>query len=283
VPNRDALFMATREVFPTPLVKQVILELRFPNLFFMENRIGEFQIGIMKDFPQAALVHRRNFMVLAAILDSPEMQDAAMRQQRQSDIEKIWQFKSETGTRVEVSSQSMSLVTEKHTSYTEGGETSFRSIAETAVGQFLSFTKLPSLLRVGLRYINECPLFDRTTDTFRSCYNSILPVEKFGLESLTLANCVAVARSGNGQIQHAESLRFAQPTIAALAGHGHAAMVQPLIFDALILDLDASSENVAAERVLTTTDELHQMIAAEFETVIKAPIIEHMRKKKDEN
>jgi uncharacterized protein (TIGR04255 family) len=267
--------MANREVFPTPLAKQVILELRFPNLFFIEGRIGEFQIGIMKDFPQAALVHRRNFMVLAGNLDSPEMQEAAKQQQRQSDIEKIWQFKSESGTRVEVSSRTMSLVTEMHTSYTEGGEKSFRAVAQKVLAQFLSLTSLPLFLRVGLRYINECPLFNRTTDTFRDCYNSILPVQKFGLENLSVANCIAVARRGNGQIQHAESLRFAQPPVA---GHGQIVIAQPLVSYALILDLDASCENVAAERVLTTADELHEMIAAEFREVIKEPILDFMRK-----
>lgn len=263
--------MAPREVFPNPLAKQVILELRFPNLFFMEARIGEFQVGIMKDFPQAALVQRRNFMVLTGNLDSPEAQELA--KQRQSDIEKIWQFKSESGTRLEVSSRNMAVVTDKHTSYTEGGDKSFRAIAEKAVRHFVQFTSLPIFQRVGLRYTNECPLFDRTTATFRDCYNSILPVDRFGLENLSVANSIAVARTGERQIQHAESLRFAQPIMV-----GNVAVAQPLISDALILDLDASSENVMADRVMATADDLHSLIDREFLSVIKQPIIDHMRK-----
>jgi uncharacterized protein (TIGR04255 family) len=254
--------MADNEVFATPLVKQVAFEIRFPNLFFIEGRIGDFQVQVMKDFPQSELVQRRSFMLLAGNVDSPQAQELA--KQQASDIEKIWQFKSESGTRVEISSRNLVVVAEKHISYHEGGDKSFRSVVEKVVAQFFGLIQIPIVQRVGLRYINECPLFDKTTKTFKGCYNSVLPVDRFGLENLSIANCIVVAKSGDMQIQHAESLRFATPT-----------------GDILVLDLDASSENVAAERVLATADGLHNLIAVEFRTVIKEPIVEYMRKGKN--
>jgi uncharacterized protein (TIGR04255 family) len=262
VPNRDALLMADNEVFPTPLVKQVAFELRFPNLFFIEGRIGEFQMQVMKDFPQSDLVQRRSFMVLAGDVDSPQAQELA--RQQASDIEKIWQFKSESGTRVEISSRNLVVVAEKHISYNEGGDKSFRSVVEKVVTQFLGLIQIPVIQRVGVRYINECPLLDKTTKRFKDCYNSVLPVDRFGLENLSTANCIVVAKSGDMQIQHAESLRFATPN-----------------GDILVLDLDASAENIASDKVMTTTDKLHEMIAAEFRNVIKEPIVEYMRKGKN--
>jgi uncharacterized protein (TIGR04255 family) len=253
--------MADNEVFPTPLVKQVICEVRFPNLFFIEGRIGEFQVQVMKDFPQSELVHRRSFTVLAGNLDNPQAQELA-KQQATEGTEKIWQFKSESGTRLEVSSKNLVVVAERHLSYHAGGDKSFRRVVEKAVAQFLTLIQIPVIQRVGLRYINECPLFDRTTNRFKECYDSILPVDRFGLENLSVGNCVMVAKSGAIQLHHAESLRFAAPPTG----------------DALILDLDASSENVAVEKVLETVDGLHDAIATEFKRVIKEPIVEFMRK-----
>jgi len=203
-------------------------------------------------------VTRRNIMLLAGNPD--DLQEMA-KQQSGNAIEKIWQFKSGSGTRVEVSSRNLIIVAEQHYSYHEGGDKSFRSVVEKVVTNFFKITQIPVAQRVGLRYINECPLFDRTTKTFKDCYNSILPVDKLGLENLSRAECIAVAKSGEMQIQHMEALRFATPTT-----------------DILVLDLDASTENVATENVLVTTDGLHDVIATEFRNVIKEPIVDFMRK-----
>jgi len=249
--------MPNAEVFPTPLVKQVFFEIRYPNLFFIEGRIGEFQVKVMKDFPQSDLVLRRNLMFFGNV-EAPQAQESA-KQQPSETTEKIWQFKSETGSRLEVTVRSLVLVSEKHMSYNEG-ENSFRSILQKTVSEFLGLIRLPVVQRVGLRYVNHCPLLDKTTKTFKDCYNSILPVDRFGLENLVQTNCVAVVNSENMRIQHVELLPFATP-----AG------------DVMVLDLDASTENVPSDQVVATADKLHNLIAGEFRNVIKDPIVEYMR------
>jgi uncharacterized protein (TIGR04255 family) len=253
--------MANREVFPTPLVKQVAFEVRFPNLFFIESRIGEFQVQVMRDFPQSELVLRRNLMIFAGNAENPQVQEFA-KQQSADTVEKIWQFKAEGGVRLEVSTRNLVLVSEKHTSYAEGDKP-FRGIIEKTVSEFFRLIQLPAVLRVGLRYVNECPLFDKTTKTFNACYNSILPVDRFGLENLSRADCIAVAKDGTMQIQRVEGLRFA-PT-----------------GDLLALDLDASTENVASGDVIATTDKLHELVERDFWDTIKEPIVAHMRKGKN--
>ena len=47
------------EIFPHPTVKRVVFQIRFPNLFYIENKIGDFQMKIMKEFPQSALIFRK--------------------------------------------------------------------------------------------------------------------------------------------------------------------------------------------------------------------------------
>lgn len=253
--------MAAKEVFPTPLVKQVAFEVRFPNLFFIESRIGEFQVQVMRDFPQSELVHRRNLMMIfAGNAENPQAQELA--KQQSADTEKIWQFKAASGTRLEISTRNLVLVSENHSSYEEG-EKPFRDIIGKTVSEFFTIIQLPTVLRVGLRYVNECPLFDKTTKTFDACYNSILPVDRFGLERLSKADCIVVAKDDNIQIQRLESLRFAP------AG------------DVLVLDLDASTENIASSDVIATTDRLHELIEREFRSTIKEPILEYMRKGKN--
>jgi hypothetical protein len=70
--------MPGHEVYPNPVAKNVSFEVRFPNLFFIEGRIGDFQVRVMKDFPQSELIHRRGFIMLAGNADN--LQDIAKQQ-----------------------------------------------------------------------------------------------------------------------------------------------------------------------------------------------------------
>ena len=51
--------MTINEVFPNPTVKLVAFEIKYPNLFFLESKIGDLQIEIMEQFPESALGFRR--------------------------------------------------------------------------------------------------------------------------------------------------------------------------------------------------------------------------------
>ena len=52
--------MSLNEVFPNPLVKTVAFQIVFPSLFFLERRIGDFQVTIMKQFPTSHLLIQRS-------------------------------------------------------------------------------------------------------------------------------------------------------------------------------------------------------------------------------
>jgi len=244
------------EVFPNPVVKSVAFEVRFPNLFFIETRIGEFQVQIMKEFPQSELLHRRNIMLLAGSADN--LQELA-KQQAGETTDKVWVFKSNAGTKLEISSKNFVVSSEQHFSYKHEGEKSFRSVIKGAIEPFIRMVAIPLALRIGLRYVNECPIFDRNTKRFNECYNSILPMSRFKLERVANMDCAVVANMEHCQFRHLESMR--------LTPEG----------GQLVLDLDAWTENVPSENVMASTDVLYETISAGFRNTVKQPIIDYMR------
>jgi hypothetical protein len=118
---------------------------------------------------------------------------------------------------------------------------------------------IPLALRVGLRYVNECPIFNRSTERFNECYNSILPMSRFRLEQVANMDCAVVANMEQCQFRHLESMR--------LTPEG----------GQLVLDLDAWAENVPSENVMASTDVLYETIATGFRDTVKQPIIDYMR------
>jgi uncharacterized protein (TIGR04255 family) len=256
----DLTAMPDHEIFPNPLVKQVAFEIRFPNLFFIEGKIGEFQVRVMKDFPLSDLILRRSVMFMTAAEGTPP---DLPKPAEDTPSDKIWQFRSaSSGITLQVSRNNLSLTSQQHNSYHHGGENSFRGVIDRVVAHFTDMVKIPIALRVGLRYINECPIFERNTGRFNECYNSILPVERFSLERLANADCIVVVNGEGCQIRHIESLRLVENN------------------DNLGLDMDAWMENVPSENVMASADKLHEVISAEFNSAIKQPILEFMRKPK---
>ena len=91
--------MVITEVFPNPTVKQVVFQVKFPNLFYLENKIGDFQMKIMKEYPKSELQYRRS--VLFADLGpkgdfKPVDEDLG---------KKVWAFSSEDkGSKISITS-----------------------------------------------------------------------------------------------------------------------------------------------------------------------------------
>ena len=56
--------MVTREIFPNSTVKEVAFEVRFPNLFYIETKIPEYQMKIMTKFTDSNLIIRQRVAIL---------------------------------------------------------------------------------------------------------------------------------------------------------------------------------------------------------------------------
>jgi hypothetical protein len=80
--------MTINEVFPNPTVKQVVFQIHFPNLFYIESKIGELQMRIMEKFPESAILFRQQ-VIFADMGPNAKIEDIAP-QAKQQGAKKIW-------------------------------------------------------------------------------------------------------------------------------------------------------------------------------------------------
>lgn len=252
--------MTIQEVFPNPTVKQVIFQIRYPNLFFMENKIGDFQLKIMKMFPESSLAFQKKFVFAslgpaATITQPPETEEPMTR--------KVWQFSSpERQCKLNVMTDSLDISSEFYKTYAnESHPNKFRDVIEAVVKALLEVTQLPLILRLGLRYIDECPLPQKNNSVIEEYYNTTFPLKRFDLSLADEMTFVTTVDKGDScKVRYIESLQ------KGIEGEYK-----------LMLDFDGFVENIEANNYLLVCDRLHQLISNEYETTIKAPVYSYMR------
>jgi len=256
--------MSIAEVFSNPTVKQVIFQIRYPALFFLEEKIGEYQAKVMKLFPNSALLFRKQF-VWTDLGPNVELKDVLADKEPQKGS-KIWQFKSEKDTTaLNVTMESLDISSTHHKTYKlAGGGDKFRDIIQQVVDSFLEVTKIPIISRVGLRYIDECPIVSKDNDTLKAYYNSAFPLGRFSLEEASEMDVKVVVKKGPYNLRYIESLKKFEKEYK------------------LIMDFDGYSEKIESKDYLETSDKLHDIISDEFEGSIKEPLISFMRSKEEE-
>lgn len=254
--------MAINEVFLNPTVRQVIFQIRFPNLFYLESRMGDFQMKVMKDFPKSGLTLSRQFVIAEAdkIPDAVKIQDES----RGLEVGKIWNFASETGVELHVKTNSLDLSSTLHKTYNNPGETHrFRDMIKNAVDAFLEVAPIPIISRIGLRYIDECPVPAQNNVAYRDFYNTCFPLDRFPLadaEDMSYSTCM---RRGKHFVRFVEAFRATngKPTLR--------------------LDFDSFALNIDAATYLDVTDDLHKLVVAEYEACLKPPVFDYMRKPRE--
>lgn len=247
--------MVITEIFPNPTVKQVIFQLRFPNLFFLENKIGDFQMRIMKDYPKSELTYRRNIVFA-------DLGPKGTFKPLDEDIgQKIWEFQSANeSSKVSVSTNALTIISEHYKTYNLDGADKFRDAIKSAVDNFLEVMAIPIFARIGLRYIDECPIPAMNNEQFKSWYNSTFPIERFNMSDTTEMLFKTVVRRGTLNLRYIEALQKNEKGYK------------------LILDFDGFAKDVPSKDFLNIADEMHTLISAEYEKTIKAPVYEYMRK-----
>lgn len=249
--------MDAGEVFPNSTVKDVYFQVTFPNLFYLDDHLaGQFQLGILGRFPKSQLVVQRQFLIASAESgkDLGEVPETGTR--------KIWKFESEsTGYDLQLASDTLSLHSSHHNSYAHGdADRRFRDLIDFGLSSFLKVVQVPFFNRVGLRYVDSCPVRSRSTRTFRSWYNSCLPCKRFPVETLDTATVGVVRKLDAGYFLKYQE-RFAEESGIL----------------SLEIDIDAWHTQVKREDYLTTTDALHELCSEEFRTTAKTPLLEYMR------
>lgn len=251
--------MAINEVFPNPTVKEVHFQVRFPSLFYIENKVGDFQLKIMTRLPKSALLLRRQFVIAdigpqAKIVNMPESAEPESTQ-------KVWQFSSDAGVTVNLMASSLGIHSQHHTTYDNPTSADrFRDVIQFIVDSFLDVTSIPIISRIGLRYVNECPLPTPLTDhAFSEYYNTAFPLSRFGIADTDSLTFTTIVRRGQNSLRYQEEF----------LRQGNSARLK--------LDCDGYRENVKPCDYLSTTDDLHTLIGKEYEAFIRDPVYAFMR------
>lgn len=247
--------MKIDKVFPNPTVKEVNFQIEFSNLFLIENKIGDFQIKIMDVFPDSSLLIRRHVVFAETTKGIEDIR-------KDPDLDpttKIWQFSSNKGYNINVTTKSVHISSTMHKSYNMG-EDKFRDIIEHAITNFLEVFPIRKIKRIGLRYIDHCPIFSKNNKTIKECYNTTFPLNRFDIENAEEMSFGTVIKRGDYFLKYIELLPKGKN-------------------DTLILDFDGFTNDINTEDWLRILDEIHLIIRGEFENSIKKPIYDYMEKK----
>lgn len=249
--------MPIQEVFPNPTVKQVIFQVRFPSLFYIESKIGELQLKLMEAFPTTSLTFRRQLLI--ADVDPQVSPEGFPINLEKEGTNKIWRFESQDNVQLNVLASSLDISSRYHKTYNLGAGPKFRDTIQLVLDSFIEVTSLPVFSRIGLRYVDECPVPAMENAAFSEWYNTAFPLEKFGLPETHELLFSALVRRDNHFVRYVEKLD----------NTGTAPR--------LIMDFDSYAENVRSQDYLAIADTLHDTISAEYERTIKEPVYEFMR------
>jgi len=250
--------------YKKPTVARVIFQINFPNLFIIENRIGDFQMKIMDKFPESSLSIRRE-LLFANIGPKSKMEEIPISENLGR---KIWQFKSGDSIVLSITTNSLDIVSTQHKSYFsyENGE-GFRDIIQFAVDVFLSLVPIEKINRIGLKYIDVCPLpIKEIGDTqipyvenqeFLDWYNTGLQLNRFNLTHLGRLKFESELKFGDYYLIYKENLGFINPKQTDIQ---------------YILDFDGYKRNIDPNSYLNVLDDLHILIHNEWEKTLKQPV-----------
>lgn len=251
--------MSIEEIFPNPTVKSVIFQIRFSNLFSIENKMGDFQLKIMDKFPHSNLLFRRQ--LLFADIGSGSKVEKIPNELDYEVSKKIWQFKSDKNFQLNVLSDSLDITSQPHITYNLGSEGKFRDIIAFVIDNFLDTVPIINFKRIGLRYIDECPLPKKDNKTFQNYYNSVFPIKRFNIANAEEMDFKTVFKKGIYYLRYIESLRKIKNKYK------------------LVLDYDGFAKNIKSKDYLKITDKLHIIIQEEYVKTIKKPVYNFMKKK----
>ena len=257
--------MATNKVYPNAPIKRASFEMRFPNLFSMETKIPNIQLAIMEKFPEANLKYEQQYVItkvgekaeqLAGINDSEE--------ENKFNI-KTWEFISEDGTKVIITSNNLIVTTTSYTSYnSKEADKRFRDTLKYILDAFFEEVRLTIINRIGLRYINEFKLETKTNEFYNNFVKTTFPTEKFKIEDANLIHFQSNVNVGDIKLNFVE--RF---------------IVDQNQENKLIFDIDASLEKQKTENEkikIDDIDRLHDLIDENFFSVLNDKAIEDMEK-----
>jgi len=166
------------EVFKKPTVVKVVFEIRFPQLFNIEQKISEFQLKIMDDFPLSDQLFEQPFQISPSGTPAPPLTPLG-------NVTLVWQFQNPTQkTKIIVKSNRLNIISTEYKSYNHPDHPKFRELIKNIVLKFLALVSIKKFERIGLRYIDICPLEQKTNEYFEKYYHPNFDINQFKVEDI---------------------------------------------------------------------------------------------------
>ncbi len=253
--------MIINEIFSRPTVKKIIFQIRFPNLFYIENKIGDFQARIMEIFPDSSLSYRKSLLLIdkGKKFNSKDLEDVS----NHDYARKIWEFRSPQNVNLNVQSDSIDISSEHHITYNLGDGEKFRDVIKSTLDNFFEIVPIPIINRIGLRYVDECPVPSIEHADFKKWYNTCFPLTKFKLSESNETLFSTIVKRDECYLRYIESLKKEGDKI---------------IYN---LDFDGFALKIKRGKYLNVTDKLHKIISKAYDDAIKEPLKEYMRGKRE--
>ncbi len=258
------------KIYKNPTVKIVIFQIRYSNLFMIENKIGDYQTKIIEKFPESSFTVKRE-MIFADV--GPEFKMEEIKPKETIGGRKIWKFRSNNRYELNVLTNSLDISSKKHKSYYGNGESEgFRDIIKFAVDNFLDLIPIKTIKRIGLRYVDDSPIPPLDTTTFKEWYNTALPLNRFKIDEVGSMNFEVRNVKSNGYEFNYKEQFFPEKAEGSSDFKNR-----------YTLDFDGYATNISAESYLEVLDKLHDLIHNEWENnTIKQPVKDWMEKDKEE-
>ena len=253
--------MAITEVYKKPTVTSVIFQIVFPTFFSMESKIGDYQLKIMERFPKSTLLIQNQvvFSQSATIEGKINMPS----NEHMPGTKKIWQFKTDDeSVTLNITADTLDISSSKHKTYNNANSDSkFRDTIEFVVSNFLKIIPLFSINRIGLRYLDDCPLPENlSNNSFLEYYNSSINFLKID------------------DVNNSATLLFYSNTIIDGVTVQYKEQLSKIDNKyEYKLDFDGQNANIISSNYLAITDHIHDVIVKQFEDAIKEPVLKIMK------
>jgi len=135
----------------------------------------------------------------------------------------------------------------------------FRDAINRIVTEFIQIVPIKKFARIGLRYIDHCPLDEKTNQYFKNYYTPVFDIDKNKIEDILDTHIVIRKKIDSYGLLY-------QCKISKI-GDSYK----------YILDFDSYAENVNSARFISVTDELRKIDRDEFFSSITEDFKQKMR------
>jgi uncharacterized protein (TIGR04255 family) len=242
----------TNEVFSNPSVIEVDYEVRFTPLFYINQKIGDFQLEILDAFPKSSQQVQSSVTF--------DENGIALKDETNKSV-LSWTFKTtDSKTKIIVRQNSLIISSTEFKSYDSYPANKFRDIISQTISKFRKHVPIKNFNRIGLRYIDKCPLDELTNEHFCKFYKPIIDINRYHIEDL---------------IDNLSQIRIRKPPHYLLLQTGIKEINGKYQY---FMDFDGYAQNIDPNNVMEVSDALRAIVHDEFYLNITEDFKDYMRR-----